>query len=595
LDITGATSPTLSIADLNASQHEGNYTVVVSNAFGSATSSVAQIDVNGSLTEGLVGWWKFDETDGNIAYDSSGNGNDGNLTNGPTWIDGKIGGALSFDGVDDKVVLTDQSYPTGNHASLSFWAYGGEDLPNQNQVFVSRDSLNNTLLSVHLTWVNQTGDESYVVFWYIGNSSDTNRINRSGASVDFTGSWRHWSLTKNHLTGEMIIFKDGSAFHRDSNKLQPSAEASDVEYFWVGVGYHGLLDDIRIYDRALSAVEVKALYELGEQSVQESGSGTTTVVNGTVADGSITTNQLSEQILKYLKPEITQQPIAGNIFADTDYTFSISAEGKYLTYQWKKNGVNLSGETNATLTITDANATQHDGNYSVVVSNDFGSVESGAKTLIVLNSEMDGLIGWWPLDGNTSDISGSEYHGSLSGATSSNDRFGQTNGCYYFDGVNDYINLGRPANGLNDFSFCVNLKSSQIKSYGAHGNPAIIGIRQSSGSIDDYNLATNNGILAWYDEMGTVNTFENSGKFICDNDWHLVVFSRNSDQFRFYVDGEEEHSFTGNMTPLKNEELDLGRSLWSDAIYFNGYIDDVRIYDRALSPTEVLALYQSGL
>ena len=80
----------LSIADLNASQHEGNYTVVVSNAFGSITSSVAQIDVNGSLTEGLVGWWKFDETEGNIAYDSSGNGNDGNLTNGPTWTEGKL-------------------------------------------------------------------------------------------------------------------------------------------------------------------------------------------------------------------------------------------------------------------------------------------------------------------------------------------------------------------------------------------------------------------------------------------------------------------------------------------------------------------------
>jgi hypothetical protein len=118
------------------------------------------------------------------------------------------------------------------------------------------------------------------------------------------------------------------------------------------------------------------LYELGEQPVMDSGSGTTTVVNGTVADGSITTNQLSEQILKYLKPEITQQPTAGTIFADTNHTFSVSAEGKYLSYQWKKNGVNLSGETNATLSITDANATQHEGNYSVVVSNDFGSVES---------------------------------------------------------------------------------------------------------------------------------------------------------------------------------------------------------------------------
>ena len=94
--------------------------------------------------------------------------------------------------------------------------------------------------------------------------------------------------------------------------------------------------------------------------------------------------------------------------------------------------------------------------------------------------------------------------------------------------------------------------------------------------------------------MGTVNTFESSYKFICDNDWHLVVFSRNNDQFRFYVDGEHEHSFTGNSNPLKNEELDLGRSLWSNALYFHGYIDDVRIYNRALSAAEVQALYNLG-
>jgi hypothetical protein len=108
-------------------------------------------------------------------------------------------------------------------------------------------------------------------------------------------------------------------------------------------------------------------------------------LNDSVADGSVTTNQLSEQILKYLKPEITQQPTAGTIYADTNSTISVSAEGKYLTYQWKKNGINLVGETNATLTITEANATQHDGNYSVIVSNDFGSVESGKAGMDVWN------------------------------------------------------------------------------------------------------------------------------------------------------------------------------------------------------------------
>ena len=112
----------------------------------------------------------------------------------------------------------------------------------------------------------------------------------------------------------------------------------------------------------------------------------TPVVQSEYADGSVTgskiasktigKDQISDSILKYLKPEITSQPQAQTVYADNNVSYSVTAEGKYLTYQWKKDGVDLAGETNATLNITDANATLHDGNYSVVVSNDFGSVES---------------------------------------------------------------------------------------------------------------------------------------------------------------------------------------------------------------------------
>ena len=49
-------------------------------------------------TNGLVGHWTFDDGAGAVAKDSSGNGNDGTLVNGPTWTAGKVGGALQFDG-----------------------------------------------------------------------------------------------------------------------------------------------------------------------------------------------------------------------------------------------------------------------------------------------------------------------------------------------------------------------------------------------------------------------------------------------------------------------------------------------------------------
>ena len=161
-----------------------------------------------------------------------------------------------------------------------------------------------------------------------------------------------------------------------------------------------------------------------------------------IASNAITTNELSEQILKYLKPEISQQPQAQTVYADTNATFSVTAEGKYLTYQWKKDGADLTGETNATLNITDANATLHDGNYSVVVSNDFGSVESGKNEIVGVNASLlGGLVGWWKFDEGSGsvayDSSGNGNDGNLmNGPTWT---AGKIRGALSFDGMNDYV------------------------------------------------------------------------------------------------------------------------------------------------------------
>ena len=63
---------------------------------------------------GLVGWWKFDETSGTIAADSSGNGNNGTVINDPNWISGKINGAVELDGADATVFRVPRVDPIGN-------------------------------------------------------------------------------------------------------------------------------------------------------------------------------------------------------------------------------------------------------------------------------------------------------------------------------------------------------------------------------------------------------------------------------------------------------------------------------------------------
>lgn len=70
-----------------------------------------------------VGYWKFDEGSGTLAYDSSGIGNTGTLMNGPEWVDGKVGKALKFDGVNDYVFVPHSSSLdiAGNEISVEFW------------------------------------------------------------------------------------------------------------------------------------------------------------------------------------------------------------------------------------------------------------------------------------------------------------------------------------------------------------------------------------------------------------------------------------------------------------------------------------------
>jgi hypothetical protein len=118
-----------------------------------------------------------------------------------------------------------------------------------------------------------------------------------------------------------------------------------------------------------------------------------TDLNASVASGSVTAANMHPDLVKYFLPEISNHPAGVSILQGTGTTLSSAATGKFLTYQWQKNGVDLSGETNATLVLTSVNA-GNDGNYTVVVSNDWGSVTSNVSTFTVAtNPPVISLVG----------------------------------------------------------------------------------------------------------------------------------------------------------------------------------------------------------
>ena len=129
--VPGATGPELSFPSLSLVD-AGSYTLTATNPLGTATTSPAAVVAVAPRPSGLLrdlrGWWKFDETTGTAAADSSAYGNPGLLTNFPEpathWVEGRVGGALAFRGApsNDFVRVADYLLPRGP-LTVSAWVW----------------------------------------------------------------------------------------------------------------------------------------------------------------------------------------------------------------------------------------------------------------------------------------------------------------------------------------------------------------------------------------------------------------------------------------------------------------------------------------
>jgi hypothetical protein len=328
----------------------------------------------------------------------------------------------------------------------------------------------------------------------------------------------------------------------------------------------------------------------------------TPVVQAEVADGSVTTAKLNATILKYLKPEITVHPQAQIVYADSNALFSVSAEGKYLTYQWKKDGADLTGEINANLNITDANATQHDGNYSVVVSNDFGSVESSEVEVRISDALLNGLVAWWKFDETNGtvayDSSGNGNDGNLTSGPAWTT--GKIGGALSFDGVDDRVSVPNTAlSGLNDFT--INLWTKLVNGSQSHfflsgasdleANHFMLGITNGEEihfwdkdiHIIDFPYPSINWHNKWIN-ITLVRRIDGTGSHILIDGTNLVS--------EIYAASSMSISDSGLWIGVDQDNP--GGGGWSPTQFLEGLIDDVRIYNRALSAAEVQALYNEG-
>lgn len=207
-------------------------------------------------------------------------------------------------------------------------------------------------------------------------------------------------------------------------------------------------------------------------------------------------------------------------------------------------------------------------------------------------SDNNGSAGWWALNGNANDQSGGN-NGTVSGATATTGQNGQSNGAYSFNGTTSYVSGAAPSMGIANITMSgwalvqPGVTKGTIAHIGA-GNGYSIGVGTNLASLD-------NSVTVLFPNRRWVHT----GATITAG-WHLFTLVLAADSTpSIYLDNVRLGTYAGTAPSAPTAQISIGRNIGDEGANqaersFNGSIDDVRIYNRALSATEIATLHSQG-
>lgn len=200
---------------------------------------------------------------------------------------------------------------------------------------------------------------------------------------------------------------------------------------------------------------------------------------------------------------------------------------------------------------------------------------------------ISGLVHYWPFNGNTKDV---VTTGAIdvvnSGATLTTDRFGNANSAYYFDGTGVNMSIAQAGNFNTSTSFTFN---------------AWINTSGSTGTIVRTDAGWGNGWFVRLVSDGKIEIWERSYSAISatnynDGKWHMVTYVRDVTGLKgtLYVDGAAvcNYSMSDGVRDVVNAYTHYLGISGEDSEYYTGKMDEVRLYNKALTAGEVAALYQ---
>ncbi|MFO1478198.1 MAG: LamG-like jellyroll fold domain-containing protein [Verrucomicrobiota bacterium] len=588
-NLAGATNTSLHLTKVQYAQ-AGNYSVTVTNVNGSLVSSNATLTVNppppcATAPAGLVSWWRGEDD----ATDAAGS-NIGIVHGGLVYDSGEVGDAFQMNGQDSYVKVPASStldVGTGEGLTVEGWI-------NPSVIDVERPIVewNNAAggLGVHF-WVSTQptfGNGPGCLYANVVDTAGAFHTFASASGLIVAGTYQHVGLTYDKTAGIARMYLNGAMVAEQTLGVFTPQTSYDLYLGYRASGaaranvWLGALDEISLYNRALTGAEFQSIYTAG----------------------------MGGKCLGTVAPVILSGPLSQSVVAGASAAFTVSTSGSQpMHYQWYFNGATaLGGATNSSLVLINVQPGQA-GSYSVAVTNTAGYALSSNAVLTVQSLSScatvpAGLTGWWKAEGSAQDAAGTNNGVSLGNVAYGAGEVGQ-------------------AFSLNGVDAGVKVPASASVNVGAQGgltvegwiNPTVIDVERS---IVEWNDGVSHlGVHLWVstqpgfgngagclyanvvDTNGGFHTFASAGGLVVagTNQHVALTYDRASGIGTLMLNGVVvAQSALGSFTPETRYDLYLGHRAWggANAYWWAGMLDEMSIYGRALGTNEIQAIFLAG-
>jgi fibronectin type 3 domain-containing protein len=525
-----------------------------------------------------AGWWALDDGAGTMAADETAWNRPGTLANGPLWTAGRIDGGLDLDGSDDRIDLDPTVVDGFGDVSVSMWLKTTKTGTQTLLSGANPDNVNEFLLQAY--------DHTTLRF-YVGYTT-TAGVQWSMDSIA-DGLWHHLALVRNDTLDRVSAYRDGISL--GTYGLTVPMDVLDVDALVVGqdqdsVGggfqsaeaLDGTIDDVRTFTRLLTQDEVDGL-SMRDLTAPSGPTSLTAVSNG---------------------PAI-----------DLGWSPAVDAESGIDHYEvWRGSGIGIDAPKALLAAVAGDRTSYRDiavqfetpYAYEVVAVNGGGVGGASTPEANVTSGAADAdLAGWWALDdgSGTAALDWSAYarHGTLGGDPAWTP--GITGGALDFDGTGDLVDLDSAIlDGVDDMTVSLWFRTSKdgvqamLSGANASNDAEVELVPISATNIRFYTGESNVSFLAW-----TVPS-------ISTGSWHHLAVTRDdvNDRVTLYLDGVSYGSQVATLTPLDidsgglllGQEQDTVGGGFDTSQSFVGTMDEVRLYERVLSASEITDLAGLG-